>query len=266
MGEALISGAGGGTGKIYKWKRYEINSKTVYTWDKYSVLETTEYKWNKYDTEIIEGTGYTCNSALEIGKIVTLYSWLSATKVTSGQYPYRFSGRGPMTVKVPATRYTDAEGMWSIASDNQSAVRHGEYSYMSSNAHFYGEEGYYPQSRELPYSSIKGITKHGDVISVVTSTSSSAYPSNDISGSYWYESAGSTTTTSKGSTSYGKVESESSSAYPNGGAQGGYWYENRNSRVDQSIGSYKDAVYSTARNTYPDNGIAGGYWYVFEEV
>lgn len=288
MGEALISGAGGGTGKIYKWKRYEINEKTVYVWDKWSVLNTTTYKWNRYDKVVKPGQ--------LVGSNWSYHSGLETITVSPNGYHFRYNSNpqleyasynGSVVFAIPMITERYAIGYpGSIGTTNNAPTIDPSYLGSDDNYYYasryypilgnyagnngvggvgmrydYSTSGYYtPNQSGLEYS--KGDTSYGQV----TSTNSSAYPSNGASGSYWYVSAGSTTTTSKGSTSYGQVESESSSAYPNGGAQGGYWYENRNSRIEQSIGSYRDRVYSTARNTYPDNGIQGGYWYVFEEV
>ncbi|WP_301067011.1 hypothetical protein [uncultured Duncaniella sp.] len=108
----------------------------------------------------------------------------------------------------------------------------------------------------------KGSTSYGQV----TSTSSTAYPSNGRSGSYWYVSAGSTTTTSKGSTKYSDVSSTNSSAYPNGGASGSYWYGNRTSSTSWSQGSYLEDVISLDPKAYPANGRSGSYWYVYQGI
>ena len=97
----------------------------------------------------------------------------------------------------------------------------------------------------------------GDYIDQVTSSSSSAYPSDGQSGSYWYVSAGSTT--SKGSAN-GSVTSTNSSAYPADGVSGSYWYTS--SESTQQAGSVLGVVESYDSSAYPDNGILDGYWYV----
>ena len=61
----------------------------------------------------------------------------------------------------------------------------------------------------------------GNLVGEVTSTSSGTYPSNGVSGSYWYVSNGSEKT--KGSLN-GTVESDNPNAYPADGISGSYWY------------------------------------------
>lgn len=60
------------------------------------------------------------------------------------------------------------------------------------------------------------------------------------------------------------VRSTSSSAYPDDGASGNYWYKYIG--YDKVQGSASGSVTSTDRNAYPDNGISGNYWYVYTGI
>ena len=106
-------------------------------------------------------------------------------------------------------------------------------------------------------------TTQGSLVGNVYSTSSSAYPSDGISGSYWYVrySSGDTTEYSKGSAA-GSVTSTNSSAYPSNGKSGSYWYVSNGSTTSYSKGTANGSVTSAQQNTYPSNGRhTDGYWY-----
>ena len=73
------------------------------------------------------------------------------------------------------------------------------------------------------------------------------------------------TTYSKGSTSYGTVTSTASSAYPSNGrsSSDGYWYVSAGSTTETL--NEKGTLYNTVvadYGTYPENGKSGNYWYV----
>ena len=51
----------------------------------------------------------------------------------------------------------------------------------------------------------------------------------------------------------------SSSAYPSNGKSGSYWYVSAGSET--SRGNYIDIVSSMDHNAYPNDGIQDGYWY-----
>ena len=57
-----------------------------------------------------------------------------------------------------------------------------------------------------------------------------------------------------------QVSSTSSSAYPSNGKSGDYWYTSEGSNTAR--GNYIDDVTSQNYNQYPDNGISGSYWYI----
>lgn len=58
----------------------------------------------------------------------------------------------------------------------------------------------------------------------------------------------------------GEVTSTSSGAYPSNGVSGSYYY--RSTGSVQSQGSFIDTVISDNPSQYPNNGVYGGYWYV----
>lgn len=58
----------------------------------------------------------------------------------------------------------------------------------------------------------------------------------------------------------GAVSSLSSSTYPSNGVSGGYWYVSTGS--SQTQGTFIDTVESRDPLTYPDNGMQDGYWYI----
>lgn len=59
----------------------------------------------------------------------------------------------------------------------------------------------------------------------------------------------------------GEVTSTSSSAYPNNGVSGSNWYV-KTSTVTYQRGTYVDQVQSRVDSAYPANGYQDGYWYV----
>ncbi len=68
---------------------------------------------------------------------------------------------------------------------------------------------------------------------------------------------------SQGSTSYGTVTSTSSNAYPSNGISGSYWYVSAGS-TSQTLnepGTLNGTIVADY-GTYPENGKSGNYWYV----
>lgn len=98
--------------------------------------------------------------------------------------------------------------------------------------------------------------------------SDAQYMTNTRSGSRYlntYYSIASKATTVKG-TYRGTVTSTSSTAYPTNGKSGSYWYDTRTSSTSYSQGSYIGEVIAED-GTYPTNGRASdGYWYVRGEM
>ena len=68
---------------------------------------------------------------------------------------------------------------------------------------------------------------------------------------------------SQGSTSYGTVTSTSRNAYPSNGISGSYWYVSAGS-TSQTLnepGTLNGTIVADY-GTYPENGKSGSYWYV----
>ena len=121
----------------------------------------------------------------------------------------------------------------------------------------YGNDGYWYE-----YVGEETEQAQGSTNGTVTSTSSSTYPNDGISGSYWYVYTGTTTEYSRGSAN-GSVSSTNRSAYPDNNYSGNYWYVYDRSSTSYSQGSANGSVTSTNRTQYPDNGRSGSYWYVY---
>lgn len=291
---------------IHIWKKYNVVSTTTYTWNVYNAVTTTTYKWNKYNA--VSTTTYTWRKynytpggykyslyreSYKSGFLAwncTLYSSItcdpsSGTIRGSGSTMTLTYQNGKQAIGkywIPNSQahqadtepWRNAQGncvcTCTVWSSKRSYVEGSIGSYIgtvsSTNSSAYPDDG---SSGSYWYESNGSSTswsKGSTSYGEVTSTSSSAYPSNGASGSYWYESAGSTTSTSKGSTKYSDVSSTNSSAYPNGGASGSYWYDNRTSSVSYSMGSYVGDEVSLDRNAYPADGMSGSYWYVYQGI
>lgn len=286
MAEAiLLRNLPDGLGEVYVWKKYEVVENVSYKWNRWNVVETVTYKWEKWNTAIEEkqlayyqgidpGDG---TESVPYGNAIYMYSTYGSTYKISDSYyisgsEFRLEGSikdilvsqslvsdrnfyciaykeydGTETTVYVAPNATSGRRIFRMPNGN-SGSHHGKTSWIHYSGYLYG------------LADAKGSTSYGQV----TSTNSAAYPSNGISGSYWYVSAGSSTSYSKGSTLYSSVSSTSSSAYPNPGHQDGYWYENRQQVITYSMGSYIEDVFSTNPQRYPTNGMDGAYWYVLQ--
>lgn len=287
MGEALISGAGGGAGsKIYRWKRYNVNSTLNYRWNRWNLVTTTTYKWNKYSatangyeetvtpyvttvTGTTDSGGSTYDCYIPAVSVKGKYSMSSSGWYYSGKSGLRYEREGwfclnyhgsQKEVGYDCSNYCYMHSVGLLQLDKIVSIKEPTY---DNNNHNYNRNGSVTFSTKNKYGVAIKYIKGSELLDTVTSTSSSAYPSNGASGSYWYESAGSTTSYSKGSTSQGYVYSTNSSAYPNGGYSGSYWYDNRYSWWSYSCGSYIDEVYAIDPNKYPQNAQSGSYWYIY---
>lgn len=280
MGDAVVLKRGGspGSGVIHVWKEYNLNTSTKYVWDKWSLSSTTTYKWEKYNVE----SGMYETRTAESGATRTFY-W--GDKITAFPKSYFYmandSSRG-YGYRSPNGSYNEDSKQFPTISGVGSSVS-GYFWYdaavTSASYRFYTKLYELSTVAEAPmasdsqsasvnyiarwtvnYGDNKGSTSYGQV----TASYSWAYPSNGVSGSYWYESVGSSTSISKGSTKYDDVSSTSSTAYPNGGASGSYWYDNRSSSISYSQGSYVDEIFAVDSAKYPQNGRSGSYWYVYD--
>lgn len=268
---------GGGEKPIHTWKRYEINSSTSYTWNRWNLVSTTVYKWNKWNTttgateRIVSpdnsefGPGfvhgnYSPEMVSNGGRTYAAYYTSNGTRMNSSMLNQVIDSSNWLKSGYAFYEYAMVSG-----SSGGNAYHHYKYKITSAkytgNTNDYGEYVFKISTMYEAYEgAIKGSTSYGQV----TSTSSSAYPSNGASGSYWYESAGSEVQYSKGSTQYADVSSTSSSAYPDNGHDGSYWYNNKQTIINHSMGNYIEDAFSIAQDTYPANGISGSYWYVYQ--
>lgn len=193
------------TAETYKWNRYNI---------------TTTYKWNRYTVETyLNGTVTTQNIS---GSMV----------ITWNRDPECFHRRLP--------RWSSSNQEWNTdrGSGTWGGVDPGDYISIDRWDNN-GNNTIYEADREVEREWVDGelistfyysaiiscrVTETdspGSLVGEVTSTSSGTYPSNGVSGSYWYVSNGSEKT--KGSLN-GTVESDNPNAYPADGISGNYWY------------------------------------------
>lgn len=270
MGEALMSGGAGGSGTIYKWKRYELNSSTRYTWNRYSLSSSSTYKWNKYDTST-ETSYDTVNWGFQPLVDSNCYVCKTVTATSDSKFMLGGCTRVGFNHDVDPGKPTRGEvsGWFCWDSPNQGIeawIQDGDVKdimYKLTNTWWYHSNwtGYNTLRCYNPtLKTIKGSTSLG----TVTSSSYTAYPSNGVSGSYWYEYAGVASTSYYRGSYIDTVSSTNSSAYPNGSWSGSYWYDTRTSSTTYSQGAAAGTVYNTNRNAYPDNSYTGSYWYVFD--
>lgn len=287
---------------IHVWKKYQTASTTTYTWNRWNAVTTTTYKWNKWSTKTIYYWDQynlitTSSKELYVSKTGEYLGLMMSSDPLypniildskgfikgsgTAKRPYDSNTMGYFYIESGSKRANQIHdtifrgvngyyscgdtSVWDIRTISEQSKGSFITTVSATGSSDYPDtagpyDGYWYENKRSGL--IKGPTSYGQV----TSTSSSAYPSNGASGSYWYESAGSTTTTSKGSTQYSDASSTNPSAYPNGGASGSYWYDNRTSSVSWSMGSYVGDEVSLERNAYPDDGISGSYWYVYQGI
>lgn len=280
--------------RTYTWNRYDLD--VTYVWNEYelacdwdSSLADVEYDrhsdsfggriWGTIGTSYTLYANHSGTIAYAIDSQYEIYSTTWEDTVTQVSSPSYCSNcdRGGLD---PIVNYTSSSnptgGLYKLEiSQSTRAIKrtrmHGKY--QSAKAGSYigqktskSEDAYPDGGVYIPSGSTYGNTytaltdpqyERGDYDRQVTSSSSSAYPNNGQSGSYWYVSAGSTT--SKGSAN-GSVTSTNASAYPADGASGNYWYTSSGST--QQAGTVLGTVESYNSSAYPDNGILDGYWYV----
>ena len=185
----------------------------TYKWNRYNIV--TNYKWNQYTVETVS-SGYVSYGGGGSRQI----QW-NGTVWFFDRVP-TYNGRWDTTHGSGTWNGVDAGDWVSIGSISGSS---GGTLYLASQKverkwvnGEYISTLYYSQTANLITTDSN---TRGSLIGGVTSTSSSAYPSNGISGSYWYVSNGSEQT--KGTLS-GTVESDNPTAYPDNGISGNYWY------------------------------------------
>ena len=232
----------------YRWNRYNVNSTTTYYWDRYNLVETKTYAWNRYDT-------------------INIYNKVISTEdgVVNSNYNYWYSYDNIANISINGVIFIGLReklistgiftNCWIAVSANPTSIYYvTSYNKLESDRiEFHYKNRAFIEVRQ----------DMGDFIDVVTSTSSSQYPSDGASGDYWYVYDGSTTEYSKGPINVGSISSTNRSAYPDNNYQGNYWYVYDRSSTSYSKGSANGSVTSTNRTQYPDNGRSGSYWYVY---
>lgn len=238
----------------YKWNRYNI--KVSYVWDQYKATNTLSYTSTQVDNIRYMGVGDPSGTSYELsmvdGEPKIAVTDVSSSEIDLGEsryvnnlgttlYGYDDPRYPPVWPQIVVYEYHVNEDSPSDYIYKITGVMNGSYSAI-----------------DVYKMTATGEIKRGSYIKEVTSSSSSAYPNDGISGSYWY--VYDRETKSRGSF-VSSVSSSSSGAYPSNGISGRYWYVSNGST--QSQGSSNGSVTSSNRNQYPDNGVSGRYWYVY---
>lgn len=263
---------------IHYWEKYEVNSVTTYTWNRWNLVSTTTYRWNKWSTESEPTTSISYSSGT-VSLVMISSGWVGTANAYSNPVPVEFNNRLCFRCSKPTGPHIGSNPTFPVAlsgwyySNNQLSSNSSYYWVLNDlkrlkdiidSSYDMADNGSWIATYDALLTAVNGYKKGTTSYGQVTSTSSSAYPSNGVSGSYWYESAGSSTSYSKGSTQYSDVTSTNPNAYPNGSYSGSYWYDNRTSNTTHSMGSYIEDIFSTDPNKYPANGISGSFWYVYQ--
>lgn len=251
MADCIILRSGGG--KKYVWDKYTCTFVTNYTWNRYDVIEEYVYNWNKYS---VSGSGTVKAAAsaysrwIEVGEPRVYRSAIAGGPDVSDII---FSG----LVSVTESNIDNLVGYY-----HDNAIFQFKKLLISSDEN---ESGAYAGQAKYQCSqlSVSWTEEKGSFIGTVTSSSSTTYPNNGVSGSYWYAYTGRTTVYSKG-TSAGTVTSSNRSEYPDDDVSGSYWYTYSSSSSSYLQGDYIESIKSDDRNTYPDNNYQGDYWYVYQ--
>lgn len=185
------------------WRKYNSTADVTYSWRQYNLKSETYYEYRTNGTE-----------SVTIQEGYASFSFNSSTGEFSGTGTYYTIGSHGVNV-------------YSIIGDGKSML-YGRQSSPNTEATVYES---YQTSRQ-----IKG-SYRGDV----TSASSSAYPTNGLSGSYWYDTRTSSTSYSQGSY-IGEVTAEETAFTDNARHSDGFWYmKDRPANVAPSIsGSDED--------------------------
>lgn len=230
------------TGGSLIWKsnvEYErYNSLLEYTWRQYNT--TLQYTWRKYN--LSSQTSY----VMSLGSTVTLESWEKNN--------VEFFANISVNPNTGAITLLD-----SVRNEQTSGVYYVHFSNVNRAGYFRTSGNRYNTSATEINAKKNTTYSKGSYVSTVTSTSSTTYPTNGKSGSYWYD----TRTSSRLKSTYrGTVKSTNSTAYPTNGQSGTYWYDTRTSKYIK--GSYIDIV-EAEEGTLPNGGRhTDGYWYVLK--
>ena len=194
-----------------EWNVYNLKTQTIYSWNKYSSDSTSSY-------QIVYGSGGSFTA--ETNEEYCTFRYDEDTPEDSlkmstraGKFYYSCTGGGFYIYQV-------SSGVWFMRKPTYN------YAYKKTSNSTSGKKYLvtYSQTARIAQSTTysKGSTSYG----TVTSTTSSAYPSNGRSSSdgYWYVSAGSTTETlNEKGTLYNTVVADYGT-YPENGKSGNYWY------------------------------------------
>ena len=206
---------------IYSWNQYEISYKAVRTAERnghHTVYKTYSLSPGRSQYYIVAGSGYNIHDGkfyTSGGTVYTDQGYMGGSTVASTdnfernyKYAYGSATGGNSGTNVLYEIDDDSHWGWGLmghASPDEETEYWVEWSIS-------GTTGYYTLSKST-----------GTLLGSVTSTSSNAYPSNGISGNYWYKSTGNTTEYSQGSY-ISDVEADPGTYPENGRHTDGYWY------------------------------------------
>lgn len=240
--------------KEYSWKKYNAVEETnTYTfWEKWSANISTRsgvvqgpgyasssyqaYVYSNYQENISASTGYyaaksyTLNSDNRFVLTDPLYLNASTNSIyangNTGYIPAGYYFAGATTTD--ELSYTSSEQEFSVsvfdigANPDTDSASYGHYAYRGTSEYVDPGADYVLTYEDDVTTYSKGSTSYG----TVSSTNSSAYPSNGYKDGYWYVKTKTESTTgwAQGSTLQDTVTSFSPVAYPEDGYQDGYWY------------------------------------------
>ena len=241
--EATITCDGGASGSIVNnvLTFTNVNSNQICTvnitkseWNKYNLKTQTTYSWNKYNTN--------ANESISWG------SWIKMDGTNGIMGPGEYNRGGDED-----TFTRDANGRMKLKrgtsfSDFHSVGQNAGISFAFFYCYTYTGT---PSGYKYSFFIFQSCDTDGRMAGII-SGSGKSYKSGRITKNY-----------SQGSTSYGTVTSTSSSAYPSNGQSGSYWYVSAGS-TSQTLnepGTLSGTIVADY-GTYPENGKSGNYWYV----
>lgn len=187
--------------ETYKWNRYNI--KTTYKWNRYTIetYKSGHVSYGGGGSRVIQWNG----TVWFFDRVPDFENGRWNTEHGSGSWngvdPGDWVSIGTISSSLGGTLYLASQRVEREWVDGELISTF-----------------YYSQTARLITSETDS---PGSLVGEVTSTSSGTYPSNGVSGSYWYVSNGSEKT--KGSLN-GTAESDNPNAYPADGISGNYWY------------------------------------------
>ena len=203
-------------------------------WNVYNLKTQTTYSWNKYNTN--------ANESISWG------SWIAMDGTNGIMGPGKYNRGGDED-----TFATDANGRMTLKrgttfSDFHSVGQNAGISFAFFYCYTYTG---IPSGYRYSFFIFQSCDTDGRMAGII-SGSGKSYKSGRIIKNY-----------SQGSTSYGTVTSTSRNAYPSNGISGSYWYVSAGS-TSQTLnepGTLNGTIVADY-GTYPENGKSGSYWYV----